>query len=82
MFCHFNSSLAIVLHRAYSRTAEQSDEVAALQSITSSAMLSSDGGTTRPSIRAIWALMINSTLVDRHQSGSLPSSLHLRISNL
>jgi hypothetical protein len=33
-------------------------------SITSSARASSAGGTSRPSIRAVWALMTNSNLVD------------------
>ena len=63
------------------RAAEQRDELAALHSITSSAMLSSDAGTVRPNILAVEALMTNSTLVDTHPSGSLRSSLRLRISN-
>src|SRR5262245_14491126 len=45
------------------RAAEQGDERAASHSITSSAMLSSVGGTVRPSILAVWALMTNSNLV-------------------
>src|SRR5262245_18682430 len=39
------------------RAAEQRDELAASHSITSSAMERSDGGTVRPSIRAVCALM-------------------------
>src|SRR5262249_30271632 len=46
------------------RAAEKRDELAPPHSITSSAMLSSDGGTVRPSIRAVWALMTSSNLVD------------------
>src|SRR5262249_30251629 len=44
--------------------ADKRDERAALHSITSSAVASSLSGTVRPSIRAIWALMTNSNLVD------------------
>src|SRR3954467_5380607 len=45
--------------------AEQSDELAPTHhSITSSAMESTVGGTTRPSIRAVSALMTISSLVD------------------
>src|SRR5260370_28959814 len=44
--------------------AEQRDELAAFHSITSSAMESSEGGTMRPSIRAVWALMTSSNLID------------------
>jgi len=43
------------------------DEVGSMAraySITSSAMASSEGGMVRPSIRAIWALMTSSNLVD------------------
>ena len=40
--------------------AEQRDELAALHSITSSAVASSVGGTVRPSIRAVWWLMTSS----------------------
>src|SRR5262249_46834458 len=47
-----------------SRAAEQRDELAARHSITSSATLSNDDGTVRPSILAVWALMTNSNLVD------------------
>src|SRR5262245_44245554 len=47
-----------------SRAAEQRDELAALHSITSSAVESSVGGTVRPSILAVWALMTSSNLVD------------------
>ena len=36
------------------RAAEQRDEIAALHSITSSAVAMSVGGTVRPSIRAVW----------------------------
>src|SRR5215510_12348149 len=46
------------------RAAEQRDELAPLHSITSSAMLSSVGGTVRPNILAVWALMTNSNLLD------------------
>src|SRR5215470_15867934 len=47
------------------RAAEQRDEFAAFDhSITSSATDSSDGGTVRPSIVAVWALMTNSNLAD------------------
>ena len=44
--------------------AEQRDERAPLHSITPSAMASSDGGTVRPSICALWVLMTSSNLVD------------------
>src|SRR5262249_29561303 len=44
--------------------AEQRDDLAALHSITSSARASSDGGTSRPSMRAVWALMTSSNLAD------------------
>src|SRR6476660_6510453 len=46
------------------RTTEQRDEIAPLHSITSSAMESSDGGTVRPSILAVTALMTSSNLLD------------------
>src|SRR5262245_53470118 len=46
------------------RAAEQRDEVAAPHSITSSALASNVGGTVRPSIRAVSALMTNSNLLD------------------
>src|SRR5262249_50947836 len=46
------------------RAAEQRDELAAPHSITSSAIASTPGGMVRPSIRAIWALMTSSNLVD------------------
>src|SRR5215813_14171073 len=47
------------------RHAEQGDEGAPQHhSITSSAMARSEGGTERPSIVAIWALMISSNLLD------------------
>ena len=46
------------------RAAEQRDELAALHSITSSAMASSDGGTVRPNMRAVVLLMTSSNLVD------------------
>src|SRR5712691_9665331 len=42
------------------RAAEQSDELAPSHSITSSAVASSVGGTVRPSILAVWWLMIRS----------------------
>ena len=44
--------------------AEQRDELAAPHSITSSAMLSSDGGTVRPIMRAVSALITSSNFVD------------------
>src|SRR5262249_20840155 len=47
-----------------SRTAEQSDELAALHSITSSAATSSLSGTVRPSILAVETLMTSSNLLD------------------
>ena len=46
------------------RAAEQRDELAPVHSITSSARASSVGGTVRPSILAVWALMTSSNLVD------------------
>src|SRR5262249_19567968 len=46
------------------RAAEKGDELAAFHSITSSARPSSCAGTVRPSIVAVWALMISSNLVD------------------
>src|SRR5215471_6341439 len=45
------------------RAAEQSDELAALHSITSSAMASTPGGISRPSAFAVLRLMISSNLV-------------------
>jgi hypothetical protein len=45
------------------RAAEQRDELAALHSITSSARASSVGGTVRPSILAVSALMTSSNLL-------------------
>jgi hypothetical protein len=45
------------------RAAEQRDERAPLQSITSSAVASSVGGTVRPNMRAVSALMTSSNLV-------------------
>jgi hypothetical protein len=62
-------------------TAEQRDEVAAPHSITPSAVESNVAGTVSPDILAVSALMTNSTLVDTHPSGSLRSSLRLRVSN-
>src|SRR5262249_15877833 len=47
-----------------SRAAEQGDEIAAFHSITSSARASRVGGTSRPSILAVEALMTSSNLVD------------------
>src|SRR5262245_39255932 len=44
--------------------AEQRDELAPFHSITSSARASSVAGTSMPSIRAVWALMTSSNLVD------------------
>src|SRR5262249_10079828 len=47
------------------RTAEQRDELAARDhSITSSAMASKEGGTVRPSILAVLALITSSNLLD------------------
>src|SRR5262249_3813965 len=46
------------------RAAEKRDERAPPHSITSSAIASSPGGTSMPSIRAVWTLMTNSNLVD------------------
>src|SRR4029077_10671650 len=46
------------------RAAHHGDELAPFHSMTSSAILSSDGGTVRPSIRAVWALTTNSNLLD------------------
>src|SRR6266446_3908208 len=46
------------------RAAEQRDEVAALHSITSSAMASSPGGKLRPNALAVSRLITNSNLVD------------------
>ncbi len=48
------------------RAAEQRDELAPLHSITSSARASSVGGTARPSILAVWALMTSSNLRRLH----------------
>src|SRR5262249_53396143 len=45
------------------RGAKKRDERAALHSITSSAMASSDGGTVRPSAFAVLTLMTSSNLV-------------------
>src|SRR5262249_38685544 len=45
------------------RAAEQRDEVAAVHSITSSAMASTPGGTVRPSVLAVFKLITNSNLV-------------------
>jgi hypothetical protein len=45
------------------RTAEERDELATPHSITSSAVASSVGGTSRPSILAVPALMTSSNLV-------------------
>src|SRR5215472_6634065 len=45
------------------RAAEERNEVAPFHSITASAMASSVGGTSRPSVRAVWRLMTNSNFV-------------------
>jgi hypothetical protein len=50
--------------RPRSRSAEQRDELAAPHSITSSAVASSEGGTVRPSILAVSALMTSSNFDD------------------
>src|SRR5262249_38296191 len=44
------------------RTAEQRDELAALHSMSSSAIASSDGGTTRSTMRAVCVLITSSNL--------------------
>src|SRR5262249_45328231 len=44
--------------------AEERDELASPHSITSSAVASRVGGTVRPSILAVWALMTSSNLLD------------------
>jgi hypothetical protein len=44
-------------------SAASSQATVALHSITSSAAVSSVGGTVRPSIRAVWALMTSSNFV-------------------
>src|SRR5262249_35199674 len=44
-------------------TAKERDELASLRSITSSARASSEGGTVRPSILAVSALMTSSNLL-------------------
>ena len=46
-----------------SRGAEQRHELAALHSITSSAIASRDGGTVRPSVLAVLRLITSSNLV-------------------
>src|SRR5215467_3587033 len=52
-------------HRPNCRAAEQRDDLAPPHhSITSSAMASNDGGTVRPSIRAVWLLITRSNLDD------------------
>src|SRR5262249_59764160 len=50
--------------RPRNRAAEQRDELAARHSITSSARASSVGGTLRPSVRAVSALITSSNLLD------------------
>src|SRR5262249_7063283 len=50
--------------RRNDRAADEPHERTPIHSITSSAMLSSDGGIVRSSSRAVWALMTNSNLVD------------------
>jgi hypothetical protein len=59
---HPLSLLCARRERPRHRAAEKRDERAALHSITSSARASSDGGTSRPSMRAVWALMTSSNL--------------------
>src|SRR5215813_9979438 len=46
------------------RAADERDELALVHSITSSAVASSEGGTVRPSARAVGMLMTKSNLVD------------------
>src|SRR5262245_1151580 len=61
----YRRSLRTRRERPRSRAAEQRDEVASPHhSITSSALASSVGGTLRPSIRAVSALMTRSNLLD------------------
>ena len=55
---HLPDSLSALIPRGQHRPAAKS-----LHSITSSAVASSDGGTVRPSIRAVWALMTSSNLL-------------------
>jgi hypothetical protein len=50
--------------RPRGRAAEKRDERVSPHSITSSTRASSVGGTLRPRIRAVWALMTSSNLVD------------------
>src|SRR5262249_15006626 len=50
--------------RPRGRAAEQRDGLAPFHSITSSAVASSEGGTVRPSARAVGMLMTKSNLVD------------------
>src|SRR5262249_252809 len=62
------------------RTTKQRDEVAPLHSITSAAVESSVGGTVRPSILAVPALMTNSNLLDcttGRSAGLLPLRMRL-----
>src|SRR5262249_10143235 len=51
-------------HRPRRHPAEQRDELALPHSITSSARASSCGGTSIPSILAVWILMASSNLLD------------------
>src|SRR5262249_12681444 len=68
--CHANRPNALALLRPRrerprcGRAAEQRNErAAAAHSITSSAMASSEGGTVRPIVLAVWALMTSSNLL-------------------
>jgi hypothetical protein len=46
------------------RAAHERNELAPIHSITSSAVTSRDGGTVRPSMRAVWLLMTSSNFAD------------------
>src|SRR6516225_8938852 len=52
-------------HRPRCRAAEPRDEGAPFHSMTSSAVASSDGGTSMPSAFAVFRLMISSNLLGR-----------------
>ena len=56
------------------RAAEQRDELPPFHSITSSARESSVAGTSRPSMRAVWALMTSSTWLTARPVGPRASS--------
>src|SRR5262245_1054022 len=56
--------------RPHYRTADQRDELATPHSITSSAMASSEGGTSMPNTFAVLRLITNSNLVGRSTGSS------------